>query len=294
MNKSGSLRIIGSTIVGGLVGLWLTMVAITPYDIPNQFKRASETYDRSKLEQLINYDSVSASLADTMLQNMSPEMRGSDNAFTKDLVDTMINPRAVMALFNGGSMEPIGLSSNAFDLKNVDRKYVGLNSFVYTVKTKPVNGTSQTFYITADRYGAFGTRWKVNRITFVFNTVDAPAVAQESSRAQPSVDPNVSTSPLRFITGSGNIVCERGSLSISCVNSSQEGFYCDTNSCQYDEVGVVQFNGSPVTPYVGDTQISNIKCTTNASSVSCYVGNSTSMITSEYVEVIGDIDGARS
>ena len=294
MNKSDSWRIIVPTIVGGLVSIWLTMAAFTPYDIPNQFKRASETYDRSRLEQLINYDSVSASLADTMLQNMSPEMRGSDNAFTKDLVDTMINPRAVMALFNGGSMEPIGLSANAFDLKDVKRKYVGINSFVYTVKTKPVNGTNQTFYITANRYGVFGTKWKVNRVTFVFNTSDEPIVAQESSRAQPSVDSDVSTSPLRFITGSGNIVCERASLSISCVNSAQEGFYCDTNSCQYDEVGVVRFNGTPVTPYVGDVQVGNIKCTTDASSVRCYVGNSTSMITSEYVEVIGDIDGARS
>lgn len=259
----------------------------SPYAFPKQIEAASKELNTSRLERLINYNLVQASLVDSIIANAPEGSKSQVRHLASSIVPLVMTPRTTIQFYTRDQVEfslgEAAINAKAFDRDSLQRRYVDMNTFEYRVNSRSENNSHNEYVITATRRGVMG--WRIERINF--KTVEQTVPASSPRNTVTFVRPV----PPTFITEDQQVSCSIDNSALVCVNSNDEGMFCDQTSCTYDESGSPFVRG-PV--FIGDITRNNLRCTVAASSVQCDVRNTSGEVTSEYVEILGDISGARN
>ncbi len=275
------------SVAGGTsIGLTST-AAISPYFFPEQIVKAAEASDTDRLNELINYELVQSSFAESIVDKADVEPNPILSGLAFAVSTTTITPNNTIQFFTKDEVD-VGLvivstSAKRFDTKSIQQRYINWNTFEYRIASKSENNTHNEYTIRANRRGL--TDWQVTNISFEVVEQTIPATTPQNTKVFYQVAPE------RLITADRSVSCSVRYDSVACANVSDEGMICDQNECTYDEAGDARFVNGAV--YNGSFNRGRLSCTVTNTTVQCYIRNSSGEVTSEYVEILGDIAGSR-
>jgi hypothetical protein len=282
MNKTTII----STVIAGLMLSLGIQAWYSPYAFPDQIKAATTASDTNRLEQLIDYDQVQASVSQSIIDNASEEIKPFAARLAPLIAVTTLTPKNTIQFYNSDVVD-LGYGNALINVDQLDsdtfkQQYVNINTFEYRISSQPQNNSHNEYTITAKRRGLW--KWQVVAVNFKIVEQTIPVTTPLNTRTF------VRPIPPTFLTADRQVSCSVDNNAIACTNIKDEGMFCDQSSCEYNENGTPFMNG-PV--YTGNLEHNNLRCTVTASTVQCYVGNTSGEVTSEYVEILGDISGAR-
>lgn len=276
-----------ATAAAAILGSTAVQAWHTPYSFPNKIEAAAAASDTDRLERLINYDLVQYSLAKDIVENAPPDTQPFVGRLAPLIATTAFTPKNTIQFYTQDSVDfgqGIALiSAKHFDRDSLKRRYVNFSTFEYHINSKPDGNSHNEYTITAKRRGLFD--WQVVKVEFVTVDQTIPATSPMNTRTFEREIPDV------FMTSDENVSCTFEDNMIACVNKNDEGMICDQTACEYDEAGDARFKRGAT--FTGSFERSRLSCTVTRTNVQCYVRNSSGEVTSEYVEILGDVAGAR-